>query len=710
MIESENELKPEFLGIHAMSSTAPTNSASRGVMFGSHYTQHLVINGLEEKILYAGPEQEFAKYTLGIKMPENGRVLRVIPKYPQSVGQNSIRMNPELLVIYEREDTKEIDCFTIPYHRSFHQYFGWKCQMTEACERLTQPNAYFAKDTVFADTPGVIDGNSYAYGRNINAAYMSVPGVAEDGVVVSKQLLEKLKFKVYDERIVEFGSTHYPINIYGVGKQFPDIGDIVKTDGLLMTLREHDPDAYAVTLGTRDMQNPDHIFDKSIYARSGMGRVVDIEVIRNNNPNKKTPTGLTTQADRYADALVKYYQNILEAERQIRLERKAKYGVSEFNHTPRFHNLLVYALGMTNHNGRQQRQVLHLMNRRTPIDEYYIKFTIESELTPSIGDKISNSSGNKGVICKIMDESEMPTRPDGVRADIIIDPGPPFNRMNFGQLYELNFTNAARDVTIRTAVGLGLCASTHIDDFNKRRPCSIEWLQCQPIEKVEKALNYLYLFYRQFNDTMPNYFGGLSWEDQLEHLSDVMTEGICRIFMPVDNPKLPIDIAADIDRIFEPTYTPVRYRAPSGNWVTTKKKIRIGMVYMFLLDKLADEWSATSTARLQHFGILSSVMKGDKFNYPFRNSPTRLSGETESRIFAGYSGVESIAELFDRSSNPTTRRNIYWNLLTKENPSDIEEIVDRNQVPLGGGRPIQLVGHVSMCAGFKTVYIPENLY
>lgn len=301
----------------------------------------------------------------------------------------------------------------------------------------------------------------------------------------------------------------------------------------------------------------------------------------------------------------------------------------------------------------------------------------------------------------------MPVRPDGLKADMIIDPGPVFHRMNIGQSYEQYITCAAYDITVRIAHRLGLIPSMMAYDFDNRPVITQDTVLNINVDLFNECYEYLMSFYKVFNNTMPSHFSKLNREDQAEHICDIINDGCCRIFLPVNNERLPDEIVMDLERLFKPTHTKVKYIDQSGQQVESAKKIRIGKVYMFLLDKPASEWSATSTARLQHFGILSSVTKSEKFAYPYRNSPTRLSGETESRIFACYTGAESIAEMFDRTNNPITRRNIYWNLLESEHPTQLKNIVDRNLVPLGASRPIQIVNHIFMCAGFAPTYLSE---
>src|ERR1035437_7586461 len=113
-----SELSVEFLSILALNSWCSYNSAMRMQMFSSHLTQFLIIDGCTEHRFQTGMEVEFGKYTLGVRMPVNGRILRVIDRYPKTITEDQIRFNPETLVIYEDDATGEVGCFNIPYYRS----------------------------------------------------------------------------------------------------------------------------------------------------------------------------------------------------------------------------------------------------------------------------------------------------------------------------------------------------------------------------------------------------------------------------------------------------------------------------------------------------------------------------------------------------------------------------------------------------------------
>lgn len=302
----------------------------------------------------------------------------------------------------------------------------------------------------------------------------------------------------------------------------------------------------------------------------------------------------------------------------------------------------------------------------------------------------------KGVICKIEEPENMPVDADGNRADVIMDNASVIARMNIGKLYEHYLGGAARDVTKQVCKILGVKANVTQD-------------RIETIDKSvrDDAYRYLMHFYQLCSSRQFEFFKNLSDEEKCEHLKDVVNEGVY-IYYPIDNDKDIVEMVKNIEKTFKPTYGPVSYVGDSGQRTMTKEKVRIAPLYLMLLDKIADDWSAVSSGRQQHFGVLSPMNKSEKFAFPFRNSPVRTIGETEGRIFAGYCGVEAIAEMMDRSNNPMTQRNMVWNILNSETPGHIDKVVDREFIPLGGSKPLQLVKHIFNVSGMGVVYEPED--
>ncbi len=69
-----------------------------------------------------------------------------------------------------------------------------------------------------------------------------------------------------------------------------------------------------------------------------------------------------------------------------------------------------------------------------------------------VGDKLAGRHGNKGVISKILPESDMPYLADGTPVDIIISPISVLARMNLGQLLEAHLGWAAQKLDMKIGV------------------------------------------------------------------------------------------------------------------------------------------------------------------------------------------------------------------------------------------------------------------
>ncbi len=106
---SDKELDLELLGVHGLSPFTAYNSSSRNYMFSSHLAQRLITCDPDSKRVITGLENKFSKYTFDIKMPKDGKILKVMQRYPSSIDASGLKYNPETIVIYEDNETKTID-------------------------------------------------------------------------------------------------------------------------------------------------------------------------------------------------------------------------------------------------------------------------------------------------------------------------------------------------------------------------------------------------------------------------------------------------------------------------------------------------------------------------------------------------------------------------------------------------------------------------
>ena len=407
-----NELAPQLLSINATNPWSGHDSASRGTMWSSsHITQMMVVDGATPRRTQSGVENEFGKYTFKHQLPCDAAVIKVIPKFRETMGIDSIpnELNPSTLLIYEDVETKEVGILELfTYSTAIdvkHQHFGFRYKFNEGLlDRLT-PGMTIPRNTVLGNSPnieGFDEVQSYNFGVETNVAFMGVPGIIEDGVVVSESYLKRISSKGYEKRTVNWGKKYYPLNLYGDKdhyKPFPDIGEKIRDDGLLFALRPYDELLAPVEMDPASLQEPDYIFDKLVYGEPN-GTVIDIGVHHDTTKRPPTPVGMEVQANRYYQGLVRYYRDILEVYNDLVRNRRKNLVI-----TPEFHRLLVEAMnyvGFTDNPAAEYlqrrkdpitRSKVRQLYRRHDIDDWRIEIAFEYPVVPNVGFKQSNTHG-----------------------------------------------------------------------------------------------------------------------------------------------------------------------------------------------------------------------------------------------------------------------------------------------------------------------------
>ena len=679
-----NELRVDLLSTSGLNPWTQHDSASRIQMMGGHVAQALVIDGASTRRCLTGIEREFGRFTFNIQMPCNAEIIRVVEKYPRTLGRNAIRENPLTVVIYENVETKEVGILEIPRFHCKHQHFGFKYQFKRAANRIAS-GALIPKGTILADSPSVDDLGNYRLGTETEVAFMSVPGVIEDGVIISKAYAEKLKSRGFENRVASWGKNWYALNLYGTDeeyKPFPDIGDTIRDDGLLFALRRLD-DQSDVLLSPVEMtpaalREPDYIFDRLVYGVPG-AKIVDVSVrheIKNGPP--PTPIGMEVQPKKYYDAQLRFYRTLLDIYGDLRRKRKEALRIST-----EFHRLLQEALTYCQEPGKNRATQMY---QRQPLDDWRVDVTFEYDVVPDVGFKLTDFHGGKGVVCAVWETEDMPVDAEGNRAECIMDGDSTIKRMNIGRLYEQYINATSRHVT------------------NQVR----QWMDNPTEENVNAAWNYVLGYYQTVSPRMYDLITGPDYTEQPRaHLETIVKDGIY-LYLPTDNPAYSPDMIEQLRKHYPIHIGPITYRGRSGNVVTTHSNILIGSVYVMLLEKTGGDWSGVSSAKLQHFGIPARLTKHDKYSSPGRLQPVRILGESEVRLLAATIGGESTMELLEMSNSPATHKFVVAEILRAEKPSAINEIVNRKLAPFGGSRSLIYVKHALQCGGMELYAKPDH--
>jgi len=298
-----------------------------------------------------------------------------------------------------------------------------------------------------------------------------------------------------------------------------------------------------------------------------------------------------------------------------------------------------------------------------------------------------------------MEDDDMPIDAYGNRAEVITDPSSTISRMNLGRVYESYLGATSRDNRNRLINYL-------LTRYGKKKLHQLIPILTE--EDIIYCYNYLHGLYKLINPQMDAFITGLTREDLLQHIQEVLLGNIV-FFYPPDNEYNIVDVIASIeDSIYRPYYTEVTYRNTLKNKVMTKEKIRIGNMYIMALEKVADDYMAVSSAKVNNFSFPVKSSNVDKHRYQHSHNPTKTLGETEIRIMNAYASPEANAEIVDINTNPNSHKQIIKNILNSDHPIANLPDIDRTANPYGQNKPLMIFKHMGNAFGIDFSYTPEE--
>jgi len=701
----ESELKPNFVGINSLNSFIANISAPRSVMFFNHFSQRPNLINPDSRLVKSGAEYELAKYINDVKAEENCIVRDIVTYIPEyKYGLSPIKY---ILVEYEKEygDTKKIiiDCIEVPVVRSTHTKFGYELKIREEFEKGNLFNKTIPKDTIIATSSSYLKDTSYGFGLNANVVFMSHPGTAEDGFVVSESFVKRAKMSVVEKRVINITPDIIGLNIYGDDKHykmFPDINEYVRDDGIVFAYRKRN-DYFSISdLSDDNLRRIDPIFDTAIYVTPG-SKVVNIEVVASATRKNTLSDKITKQLEEYYNEYIQCYKTLVEKVETLYKQKAALFRSTDVVElSPRLHILVTNAKQILHASNPANR--IKLLYKKTPVTQYRLVITTLCEITPTIGFKLTCCHGGKGVICSILPDDHMPVDEAGNRADVIVDQGSTISRMNISRTYEAYFGGLARDTRKKI-----------IEDCAKSLNISTETLMSNPEafltdKEVIYAQNYLYGLYKLFSVRMSKFIKELSLDKMRLYLIDIIKNQLS-FYIPPDNEIRVVDAIKAIENSpYKPIRGHIRYKDFYGRECIVRSKTQIGNFYVMFLDKIADSYMAVSSSRVNNFGFPIKLSSNEKNKFPHSQTPVRSLGETESRIMVSYSDPVAIAEMFDLNTNPTSHKLAVSKILQSDKLTRIENIVDRENITYGNTRPLSILKHLFNCAGMNFRYIPES--
>lgn len=672
-----NELRAELTGLPAINPFLGLVSGPRAAMFNKHIAQRQTLENGDSQRLQTGVGYELGKYTYQIKIPADSYIFAVVHKYGKSINYDGVIKNPLSTVIFERTNDRVIDIVDLVKYHSQHQYFGFEYKYNPDSAEYIRPGARTIDDVVVADSPAKAPDGDYYFGLHTNIMLCSDPAVIEDGIKISESYAKRLSFSLFESRTITFGNNVIGLNLYGnedVYKTFPNIGEKIRDDGVLFATREMNDELTPCDLSLRSLQRID-LYDTCIYGKPG-AEVVDIEIIKGDTNSFNMLDVMESQLEFHHHAQLEYYTNILHQYNRLKEIYKDSLKLSN-----KFKNLIRTAIAVKAATNTKNK-VKIAYRGKVKLNGWMVKVTYKYKLTPVEGFKQTDLMGGKGVAVAVVPDERMPINDIGIRTDVIMDNQAPYRRTIMGKFHE---------------IAINACLDKVLYDIKE---------MCADGSDASKLAAYDYImgFYKIVS---PMYYElGLDPAiNKVKHITEIL-RGNVGIGIPSDNPVDYMEVIDLLEQYYPPCYGPVKFVGHRGEQRTTKSPILIGGFYNILLDKIATEVAAVSSAKTQHFGIPSTLTKTNKYYSPYRNQPTKTLSEDDVRALEAIVGGEVTADLIDQTNNPEVHKTVLRNIYDSLQPTAIYTLVDRDKQPTGHGYIQNMVNNVLSCAGIEIV--PSN--
>lgn len=653
-VEERIRTPEEMLGNTLMMPFTPACSAQRKIMFAQHLNQHLNLIHGEVPLVSTGFEDEFAKYSSSYRVTDHEyTVVKKIDKFSKYPGRH-------YYAILRNTDTGELSMIERVEYAHTTEAFGYlfnTAGIDSYPEGTVIPEGEILEQSAAYDEFG-----GHCDGINLLSAYMAIDDTMEDSIVISESAAKKLASPTVKTVSIIINDNDMLLDLYGDGvtyKTFPDIGEHVQ-DGIICAIRREKKEESLFTQ-TRSRLKEIMMSDDKVTMD---GTLIDINVYCNN------PDAL--QQSYYNSQIRDYYND------NIRFCREVVAVVDSFPSNPKS-----IELQQLYYNSKRILEGVQFIKDK-PFSNICIELTTYEENEFSVGDKLSNRYGGKGVVSKILPDDQMPILDNGDRIELIFNSSTCVNRLNPSQLFETSLTHVGNRIIDML--------KTHVLDVN---------------EQIEMYEHYLKAVNPEQGAYVANYLEAMEEADAIELIGSLITDHGIRVSMnPISNSLTIDDIAALYDEFpwAKPYTLMVPIKDSNGNirFVDSRRPIIAGRQYIYRLKQYAEEKFSVTSLSATNIKNENSRSKANKtYRCLYTKTPIRF-GEMESGDLMHLGAEFVVINLMLYSTSPNARR-LTESLLTGD-PYNIDIRLDSNSK----SRNVEILNAYLKTMGLRLVFIKRK--
>lgn len=722
---------------------ADNGSASRSAMVGSHMKGAAPLDAPKPSLHFTGVDTEYAKYVHNevvehtgtictFTTPEGVQRRAVFTRHPKvgspDIMQTAVFTRRSELPLGQR--TPIIDLIETVGYTAHHHVFSSKKDNTELLRKVVRGQvSTLEKGQNITTMPCLSDAEipEFIDGVPIMTTTISHPDLIEDAYDISEEAAAAMH--AHGVHIIDLSirSDEVLLDTYGrmladgtwESRYFPDVGEAIRDDGLVLATRRYDPLYAAMDMSAGELRHASPFYDQCRYVDADPehyknpmltngSRVIDIQVWRDETEVVRVGNGVyenriqcteenKTVLDKYAQALKNYYREIVEF--YLSMPQDVQYSgpawaliyralaselptvYHKYENTIRHHVVAAVRSGdftqeIVNEKLRtrlpnpQQRQL------REPISTYTIRIAVRYPIPVTVSSKITDRSGMKGIVGRVLPVDKMPLDEFGRRVHCLRPQNAGLRRSTFGGLFHIFWSDASEQLKLRLKPVLEQgnmqeAWATLLDYLSRYNP---NWA-----ELVGDAYNH------------PEY--------QMELWREVYDFSV-RIFLPHELDKSTIDICRGLKE-YKPQKSRLLITHYDGRQEWTKEKFYVGYVETLRLDKTGREFSSTSAPQFNYVGGMECVVT-PTHGYPVNNKGIKWGGESERRCVQAYSDGY-FDEIHNSANNPDLQREKTRGMYRSLTPSNPGVLIDRKKYPLGDSQYDRLIDAIHRSEGFRLV-------
>lgn len=488
-----------LLGSGSMIPFNNTDSGARKILAGTQKEHVIPIEDGETAFIQTGTEQQYGEFSSSIiKAKSNLTLIAKVSKF-------SALPNHHYFAVFVNEDDKTIEMIERRSYKYISETYGFFLN-NDYLDSL-QIGDFIKKGTILQKSTSYDDYNNRKDTKNPLTAYMSLGQGIEDGIIVSRSFANSIRTPLFHAVPIIANGNDIPLNLLGKDdtyKSIPNIGEEV-TDGILLALRKENKDNALFSQDwnrLKDIMMSDDKFTVS-------GTLVDAD-IHCNDPEGMRNNPYYQQFTEFWDDSLLFARNFCEVVAGL-----VSTGYKESYDVEKLHSICKRKIGGTQ------------FIRDKVFSNLAVDLMIVEMNTLSVGDKMSNRHGGKGVVVAIWDDEIMPMLETGQRLELIYNSSTCVNRLNAGQMFEVEINHRAQRILEFMRLGI-------LTD----KECADMYTDFMSIGN-EKVADYI-----------KNYLGLLD-ENSLHQYIDIVKsgKGIHQTLRPISD-SFDLDKLAKMDEVF----------------------------------------------------------------------------------------------------------------------------------------------------------------